>query len=95
MLVIALDDVIIDDALGQFLAASAALNQEFQFRLLEKTLHRARRVTGIVPHPVLVTVGIENYRTLTILRLQAISVQLGLLLAHRGVLASTFGLYQR
>ena len=61
--------------------AAAALHQQLQLVLAEEPLNRPRRIRRVVPQPVLVTVGIENQRTLTELLLKAVGVQLGLLLA--------------
>ncbi len=48
-LVVAFDDVGVDNGIRQLLAAGAALNQQFQFRFLEKALNGARRIAGIIP----------------------------------------------
>ncbi|EKD97990.1 MAG: hypothetical protein ACD_23C00639G0001 [uncultured bacterium] len=95
MLVVAVDDVVVDDRVSELFAAGAALNQQLQLRLLEKALHGPGRVAGIVPNPVLVAVGVKDDGALAILGLQAVGIQLGLLLAHCGVLAGALGLHQR
>jgi len=94
VLVVTLNDVRVDDRLGQLLATAAALNQQLQLLFLEEALHRTRWVTGIVPNPVLVAIGIKDDGALAVLGLQAIGIQLGLLLAHGGVLAGALGFYQ-
>ena len=95
VLVIAFDDGGVDDGFGQLFAAAAALNQQLQFLLFEEALHCARRVAGVVPDPVFVTVGIKNDGPLAVLRLQAIGIQFCLLLPYRRILAGALGLHQR
>jgi hypothetical protein len=82
LLVVALDD-------GRFhlgdierLAAAAPQDQAGEFVLFVKPGHPARRIGGVVPSPCLVAVGVENQRALAVHLLQAIGVELGLLLAH-------------
>ena len=93
-MVVALNDGGVDDCIGQLFATAAALNQQLQLLFLEEALHRTRWVAGIVPNPMLVAVGIKNNGALAVLGLQAIGIQLGLLLAHGGVLAGALGFYQ-
>ncbi len=93
-LVIALDDGRADLAFRQRLARGAALDRELQLRLLVEALHRARRVAGVVPEPVLVAVGIEDQRALAELALQAVRIELGLLLTDAGIAPGAFGLDQ-
>ena len=83
------------DRVRQRLAAGAALNHQFQLGLLVEPLHRARRVAGVVPDPVLVAVGVEDDRALAVLRFQAVGVELGLLLPDLGILLGALGLHQR
>lgn len=52
-------------------------------------------MAGIVPNPVIITVGIEDYRPLPVLRLQTVGIELGLLLADTWVLARALRLNQR
>ena len=73
----------------------AALDHQRQFVVLEKTLDRPRRIARVVPNPVLVAVGVEDDRPLAVLRLKAVGIELGLLLADARVLARAFGLDQR
>jgi hypothetical protein len=47
---------------------------------------------GVVPNPVIVAVAVEDDRALAVLRLQAVGLELGLLLADARVLARAFGL---
>ena len=44
-------------------------------------------MADVVPYPVVITVGIEDDRPLTVLRFQAVGIELGLLLAYAWVLA--------
>jgi hypothetical protein len=44
---------------------------------------------------VLIAVGAEDHRPLAVLRLQAVRIQLGLLLAHLGALLGALGFHQR
>ena len=48
----------------------------------------------VVPNPMLVAVGVEDDRPLAVLLLQAIGIELGLLLADARVLARALGLDQ-
>ena len=66
---------------GQRLAARPPLDQQLQLVLLVEALHGARRIARVVPQPVLVAVGVEDDRPLPELLLQAIGVELRLLLA--------------
>jgi len=90
-LIEALDDCRVDIGAGQRLATAAALDQQLQLRLLVEALYRARRVVGVVPQPVLVAVGVEDQRPLAELPLQAIGVELGLLLADARIAPSALG----
>ena len=66
VLVVALDDRRVDRVRRQRLGASAALNQQFQFVRGVEALHLARRIALVVPHPVLVAVGVEDHRALAV-----------------------------
>ena len=48
----------------------------------------------VIPHPVLVAVGVADYRALPVLLLQAVGIELGLLLAHHRALGRALGLHQ-
>ena len=93
-LVVALDDGWVDDSLGQFLAAAAALNQQLQFVLLVEALHGPWRVGMVVPYPVLIPVGVEDDGPLAVHLLQAVGIQLGLLLPDLGAAGGALGLHQ-
>ena len=93
-LVMALDDRAVDDGLGRALAAAAALDGQLQLVLLVEALHRAWRVSLVVPQPVLVAVRVENQRALAVHPLQAVGVQSGLLLADAGAAGGALGLDQ-
>ena len=85
----------VDHRIRQLLAAGAALNQQFQLRLLEEALNGAGRIAGVVPQPVLVAIGIEDDRALAVLGFQAVGIELGLLLPDPGVLRGALGFNQR
>ena len=93
-LVVALDDGRVDLARGQRLARAAPLDRKLQLGLLVEALHRARRVARVVPEPVLVAVGVEDQRALAELALQAVGVELGLLLADACIAPRALGLDQ-
>ena len=95
ILVIAFDDVGVDNGIGQFFAAAAPLNHQRQFRLFEETLHRTRRIAHIVPQPMLIAIGAEDDGALAVPCFKAIGVELGLLLAGLGILLRAFGFNQR
>ena len=67
-------------AVASGLRVWSALHQQFQLVLGVEALHRARRILLVVPHPVLVAVGVEDHRALAELLLQAVGIELGLLL---------------
>ena len=74
----------------------ATLDQQFEFVAGVEALGLARWVAaGVVPDPVLVAVGIEDDRSPTELRLEAIGVELGLLLADFRRLRGPLGLDHR
>lgn len=58
------------------------------------TLHLARRIVDVVPQPVLITGGVEDHRSLANLPLQAIGLELGLLLPLARVAARALGFDQ-
>ena len=93
-LVMALDDRTVDDRLGRALAAAAALHGQLQLVLLVEALYRARRVSLVIPQPVLVAVGVEDQRALAVHPLQAVGIQFGLLLADAGAFGGALGLDQ-
>ena len=92
-LVMALHDIGVDGHARQRLGRAAALHQQLQFVLLVETLHRARRISGVIPEPVFITISGVDQRALAKLRLQAVGIQLGLLLSHAGVAAGALGLH--
>ena len=94
-LIIAFDDVGVDNGIRQRFMTGAALNQQFQFLFFIKALDSARRITGIVPEPVFIAIGIKNHRTLAILSFQAVGIKFGLLLADLGILTGALGFNQR
>src|SRR5262249_10345878 len=76
------------------LRVSRRWDHQRQLVLLEEALDRPRRVTRVVPNPVVVAIGVEDDRPLPVLLLQAVGVELGLLLAGARVLARALGLDQ-
>jgi RNase P/RNase MRP subunit p29 len=72
----------IDVGLREWLATGAPLDRQLQLRLLVEALDRAGRIVRVVPQPMVVAVGIEDQRALTELLLQAIGVELRLLLSN-------------
>jgi hypothetical protein len=96
VLVMPLDDGRVDDGLRQRLSGMPTVNEQPQLVTGEKSRHLARRVAGgVVPQPVLVAVGVEDHRAAAERLLQAVGVELGLLLAHLGTLGGAFGLDHR
>ena len=91
-LVVAVDDLRTDRGLRQRAPRLPPLDQQLQLRLLVETQHPARRVAGVVPGPVLVAVRVKDDRPLPELALQAIGVELGLLLPDAGVVPRALGL---
>ena len=70
-----------------------ALDHQLQLVPGVEALHRPRRIAGdIVPEPVLVAVGVEDHRSSTELSLEAVGVQLRLLLPDARALTSPLGL---
>jgi len=95
-LVIALDDGAVDGRGTQRKPGLAALDQQFELVAGVEALELARRIAGrVVPDPVLVAVGIEHHGTAPELRLQAVGVQLRLLLADLRTLGGPFRLDHR
>ncbi len=84
-LVVALHNGGVDLRAGQRLPSGPAQDEQLEFVPLEETLHGARRIGGVIPDPVLVTVCVEDDGTLPKLFLQAIGVELRLLLARMGI----------
>ena len=81
-LVMALDDGGVDRRAGEREPRLTALDQQLQLVAGVEALHLAGRVAGgVVPDPVLVAVGVEDHRPAAELLLQAVGVELGLLLA--------------
>ena len=93
-LVVALDNVLVDWGPGQQFAGAAPLDEQFQLGLLVEALHLAWRILPIVPDPMVVAVGIEDHRALAEARLQAIRVQLRLLLSHARIPPRALGFDQ-
>ena len=74
----------------------ATLDQQLQLVAGVEALGLTRRVAaGVVPDPVLVAVGVEDHRPPAELLLQAVGVELGLLLADLGRLGGALGLDHR
>lgn len=71
---------------------TASLDRQFELVPRVEALHLARRRAAVVPEPGMVAVGIEDQRPLALHLLQAICVQLGLLLADVRVLQRALGL---
>ncbi len=82
LLVVATGDVGIDVHAGQVTTRRASLDHQLRLLAGREPLHRPGRGTdGVVPQPRLVAVRVEDDRPLAEHRLQAVRVQLGLLLA--------------
>src|SRR5205823_3307537 len=79
-LIVAFDNGFVDFGVGETLPSFASLNEQFQLCLLVKPLHRPRRIAQVVPYPMVVAVGVEDYRPLAKLFLQTVRVQFCLLL---------------
>ncbi len=84
----------VDLGLSQRFSAAAALDEELQFGFFVEALYLAGRVAGIIPKPVFVTVGVEDYRSAPKLCFEAIGIQFRLLLADARIAAGTLGLHQ-
>lgn len=88
-------DGLVDGDRAQRLAGGATQDEQLKLSLLEKPLDRAGRVTGIVPDPVLIAVGIEDDRPAAVHGLQAVRIEFGLLPAHPRVALGALGLDDR
>ena len=96
MLIVPFYDARVDRHVGQRFAGGAALDQKLQLVPGVEALDLPRRVAvGVIPDPVLETVGVENDRPTPCHLLQAVRVQLGLLLADLRALGRPFGLHDR
>ena len=84
----------IDLGLSQRFPAVAAMDEQFEFRLLVESLYLAWRVVHIIPQPVLIAVRVEDHRPLAELPFQAIGIELRLLLANARTHPGTLGLDQ-
>src|SRR5262245_7748720 len=73
-LIVTFDNLVADFCFGEFASRCSPLNQQSKLILLVEALDGARRMRSIVPHPMLITVRIEDDRPLPKLRLQTISV---------------------
>ena len=69
-------------ASAERLAAGPPLDEQFELVLGVEALDLAGRVHLVVPEPVVVAVGVEDHRPLAELLLQAVGVELCLLLAE-------------
>ncbi len=94
-LVRALDNGLIHRHLIQRFDRGAALDQQFQLVAFQEAADRARRISRIVPQPMIVAVGAEYQRAAAMGSFKAIRVKLGLLLADEGVLFRALGLDHR
>ena len=95
MLVGPLDNGVVDGLFPQKLLRRATLHHQRQFIALQKALNGARRLTRIVPNPMVITIGAENDRPLAILVLKAVGIELCLLLTDPRVAARAFGFDER
>src|ERR1700674_503989 len=93
-LIVALDNLAVYLRILQRQPRRAPLNCKLQFILLQEPLYWTRRITLVIPHPMLITIGIEDDRTLPELLLKAIRVQLGLALALPRIALGAFRLDQ-
>ena len=89
-----LDNLAVDRLSRERLPGRPPLDQKLQLVALIEAADLARGIIAVVPDPVLVAVGIENHRALTVTRFQQVSIQLGLLLARAGVLPGALCLDQ-
>ena len=93
LLVRAFHDGGVDLRLSERFARRAALDEEFHLVLFVEALHRARRIHAVVPQPRLIPVGVEDEGALPELHLQAVRVQLRLLLPDARVLPGALGFH--
>ena len=94
-LVVAIHNRLVDRSLGQTAPARTPLNQQVQFVLLVKALNAPRRIVRVIPHPMVVAVGVENDRTLAEHGLKAIGIKFRLLLPDARITPSPFRLDDR
>src|SRR5438552_3907306 len=94
VLVIALNNLLVDFGIRQRTSRAAPLYQPLQFVFFIEALNVAGRVVLVVPNPVLVSVAIDDDRTLPKLLFQAVGIEPRLLLADAGIALGTLGLDQ-
>ena len=92
VLVVALYDRLVGLGRRKGAPCGAPLHQQGELGFLVEALHRARRIRGVVPDPVLIAVGAEDYRALAVHGLQAVGIELGLVLALARVVPGRLGL---
>lgn len=92
LLVLAAGNRTVDRGGDQRLGAGAALDDSFQFVAGVKALHCPRRVGQVVPELVLVAVGEVDQRAPAVRLLQAIGLQLGLVLPLARIVSGSFGI---
>ena len=95
LLVVPLDDLVLDPGHVQRLSLGSAVDQRCQLLLLVEPGDGARRVGQVVPQEGLVTVGVEDDWALAVHRLQAVGVELRLLLPHLGINGRLLCLHHR
>jgi len=81
-LIEALNDGRIDRDRGERLAGRATQNQQLQLGLLEKPRDRTGRMTGVVPNPMFIAVGIEDDGPAAVHDIHTVRIELGLLLTR-------------
>src|SRR5205814_3807977 len=91
-LVVALDDGAVDLGLAEGAPAVAPLDEEVELVLGIEAADGARGVSRVVPQPVLVAVGAEDDGPPAELLLEAIGVELGLLLSDARLAPGALGL---
>ncbi len=94
-LVVAFDNRLVRRNRIERLVSGAAVDSQLQLVAGIEALHRPRWIERIIPQPMLVTVGVEDHRALAKLPLQAVGIELGLLLALPGVALGAFGFHHR
>ena len=95
LLVVPLDDVVLHLRHIERGALGSANDQGREFVLLVEPGDRTWRVGEVIPQAGLVPVGVEDDRALAMHRLQAVGVELRLLLAHRRVDGGLLRLHHR
>ena len=95
LLVVPLDDVVLHLRHIERGALGSANDQGRELVLLVEPGDRTWRVGEVIPQAGLVPVGVEDDRTLAMHRLQAVGVELRLLLAHRRVDGGLLRLHHR